>query len=95
MVLSFLIPIVIKYHYRYAKRINEIFNEVLFIQFFGSVLQLCTNVYFLGEHITESESMAYIVYAICMFVQIYVYCWSGNEVMLKVRLFCVCVFHLY
>ncbi|KAF3054600.1 Odorant receptor 028 [Nylanderia fulva] len=69
--------------YKYAKTVNAIFNQVLFVQFFGSILVLCTSVYYLSAHITESESATLIVYTICMFVQVFVYCWSGNEVILK------------
>ncbi|KAG5321699.1 OR46A protein, partial [Acromyrmex heyeri] len=70
--------------YKYAKTVNVIFNQVLFVQFFGSILILCTCIYYLSTHITElSEIGTLLVYIICMFVQIYVYCWSGNEVMLK------------
>ncbi|XP_071562578.1 odorant receptor 46a-like [Temnothorax nylanderi] len=69
--------------YKYAKTVNVIFNQVLFVQFFGSILILCTSVYYLSTHSTLSETATLIVYTICMFVQIYVYCWSGNEVILK------------
>ncbi|XP_018301510.1 uncharacterized protein [Mycetomoellerius zeteki] len=70
--------------YKYAKTVNVIFNQVLFIQFFGSILILCTCIYYLSTHITELSGIAtLLVYIICMFVQIYIYCWSGNEVMLK------------
>ncbi|XP_011633611.1 odorant receptor 22c-like [Pogonomyrmex barbatus] len=69
--------------YKYAKTVNVIFNQVLFVQFFGSILVLCTSVYYLSTHSTLSETATLIVYTICMFVQIYVYCWSGNEVILK------------
>lgn len=71
--------------YRYAKRVNSVFNEILFVQFFGSILVLCTSVYYISMHIRESEIMGILVYTSCMFVQIFIYCWSGNEVMLKVR----------
>ncbi|XP_072762545.1 uncharacterized protein [Anoplolepis gracilipes] len=69
--------------YKYAKKVNVVFNQVLFVQFFGSILVLCTSVYYLSAHITESESATLIIYTICMFAQIFVYCWSGNEVILK------------
>ncbi|XP_036149725.1 uncharacterized protein LOC105830620 [Monomorium pharaonis] len=69
--------------YKYARTVNAIFNQVLFVQFFGSVLVLCTSVYYLSTHSTLSETATLIIYTICMFVQIYVYCWSGNEVILK------------
>nr|XP_012223384.1 PREDICTED: LOW QUALITY PROTEIN: odorant receptor 46a, isoform A-like [Linepithema humile] len=69
--------------YKFAKTVNVIFNQALFVQFFGSIIVLCTSVYYLASHITETESVTLVVYTICMFVQIYVYCWSGNEVILK------------
>ncbi|XP_011633607.2 uncharacterized protein LOC105424845, partial [Pogonomyrmex barbatus] len=69
--------------YKYAKTLNIIFNQVLFIQFFSSILILCTSVFYMSTHISESGTMTLLIYTICMFVQIYVYCWSGNEVMLK------------
>ncbi|XP_011869115.1 PREDICTED: odorant receptor 46a, isoform A-like [Vollenhovia emeryi] len=69
--------------YKYARTVNVIFNQVLFVQFFGSILVLCTSVHYLSAHSSFSETATLIVYTICMFVQIYVYCWSGNEVILK------------
>ncbi|XP_025266801.1 odorant receptor 46a-like isoform X1 [Camponotus floridanus] len=69
--------------YRFAKTINMIFNQVFFIQFFGSILILCTSVYYVSTHMMESESATLIIYTFCMFVQIYLFCWSGNEVILK------------
>ncbi|KAG5318906.1 OR45A protein, partial [Pseudoatta argentina] len=69
---------------RYAKAVNVTFNQVLFVQFFSSTLVLCTSVYYLSMHIKElSAAASLLVYTVCMFVQIFVYCWSGNEVMLK------------
>ncbi|XP_014482554.1 PREDICTED: odorant receptor Or2-like [Dinoponera quadriceps] len=69
--------------YKYAKTLNNIFNQVLFFQFFGSILVLCTSVYYMSTHITGSEAATLPAYTICMIVQIFVYCWSGNEVILK------------
>ncbi|XP_011705251.1 PREDICTED: uncharacterized protein LOC105460496, partial [Wasmannia auropunctata] len=68
--------------YKYAKTVNVIFNQVLFVQFFSSVLILCTTVLYMLTHISN-ESSTLVAYTICMFVQIYIYCWSGNQVMLK------------
>ncbi|KAL0112594.1 hypothetical protein PUN28_012115 [Cardiocondyla obscurior] len=77
----------INYHlsiYKYAKTVNIVFNEVLFFQFFGSILVLCTSVYYLSMHIKELSAIVFLLmYTICMFAQIFVYCWSGNEVILK------------
>ncbi|XP_032667638.1 odorant receptor 46a-like [Odontomachus brunneus] len=69
--------------YQYAKMVNSVFNQVLFVQFFVSILVLCTSVYYLSSHIQESEAATIIIYTVCMFLQIYIYCWSGNEVILK------------
>ncbi|KAL0112563.1 hypothetical protein PUN28_012110 [Cardiocondyla obscurior] len=69
--------------YKYAKTVNVIFNQVLFVQFFGSILILCTNVFYMSAHINESQTATLLMYTICMFVQIYIYSWSGNEVILK------------
>ncbi|XP_011706916.1 PREDICTED: putative odorant receptor 71a [Wasmannia auropunctata] len=80
--------------YKYAETVNVIFNEVLFMQFFGSILILCTSVFYMSAHISESGTAPLLVYTICMFVQIYVYCWSGNEVMLKSMSIGDAVYHL-
>ncbi|KAL6431328.1 hypothetical protein ACFW04_007173 [Cataglyphis niger] len=80
--------------YKYAKTVNIIFNQVLFVQFFGSILVICTTTYYLSEHITEFESATLIVYTFCMFVQIYIYCWSGNEVILKSQNIGDAVYHV-
>lgn len=65
--------------------VNVIFNQVLFVQFFGSILVLCTSVYYLSMHIKELSATALLlVYTICIFLQVFVYCWSENEVLIKV-----------
>nr|XP_012223385.1 PREDICTED: odorant receptor Or2-like [Linepithema humile] len=68
--------------YKYAKMVNIIFNQVFFVQFFSSILVLCTSIYYLAEHITETRAATLLLYTIGMIVQIYLYCWCGNEVML-------------
>ncbi|KAH0953415.1 OrE7 [Eciton burchellii] len=67
----------------YAKTLNIVFNPIFFVQFFSSIIVICTSVYYLSRHVTDSGSATFIVYTICMFVQIYIYCWSGNEVIIK------------
>ncbi|KAG5314776.1 OR4 protein, partial [Acromyrmex insinuator] len=64
---------------RFAEMVNEIFSEVLFVQFFASILILCSSVYYLSSHLVTDLS----IFTFCMFVQIFVYCWAGNEVILK------------
>ncbi|XP_018406209.1 PREDICTED: odorant receptor 46a-like [Cyphomyrmex costatus] len=88
----------IRYHlsiYQYAKAVNIIFNQVLFVQFFSSILVLCTSVYYLSTHIRElSAAASFLAYTICMFVQIFFYCWSGNEVMLKSMSIADAIYHM-
>ncbi|EZA59460.1 ObirOr5-E22 [Ooceraea biroi] len=67
---------------RIAKMINDVFSEVIFVQFFASILVLCSSLYHLSSHAIVDVAPL-IVYAFCMFVQIFVYCWAGNEVILK------------
>ncbi|XP_032667809.1 odorant receptor 4-like [Odontomachus brunneus] len=69
--------------YNFAKTVNFVYNQVLFIQFSVSILVLCTSLYYISTHFTETESATMLVYVFCMFVQIFLYCWSGNEVILK------------
>ncbi|CAL1679058.1 unnamed protein product [Lasius platythorax] len=76
----------IRYHLciiRFAEMVNEVFNQVVFVQFFASILILCSSVYYLSSHITVEDFVKLVIYTFCMFVQIYVYCWAGNEVILK------------
>lgn len=80
--------------YKYAKTVNRIFSQVLFCQFCGSILVLCTSVYYMSTHITGSEVATLSAYTICMFVQIFVYCWSGNEVILKSNSIGNAIYHM-
>ncbi|XP_025266863.1 odorant receptor Or1-like [Camponotus floridanus] len=68
---------------RLAKIINKVFSQVIFVQFFASILVLCTSLYHLSSHMTITDIISLIIYVLCMFVQIFVYCWAGNEVILK------------
>ncbi|XP_011869942.1 PREDICTED: putative odorant receptor 85d isoform X1 [Vollenhovia emeryi] len=68
---------------RFAEMANEIFSQVLFVQFFASILILCASVYYLSSPITVADFVTLIIFTFCMFVQIFIYCWAGNEVMLK------------
>ncbi|XP_032676599.1 odorant receptor 22c-like [Odontomachus brunneus] len=63
--------------------VNEIFSQVFFVQFLGSILILCSTVYYLSSHITIADFANLAVYTCCMFIQIFIYCWAGNEVILK------------
>ncbi|XP_071639477.1 odorant receptor 46a-like isoform X1 [Temnothorax longispinosus] len=78
---------IVRHHliiYKYAKTVNIIYNQVIFFQFFESIVVLCTCIYYLTMYINELFALAnFLGYTIVMFVQIFVYCWSANEVILK------------
>lgn len=58
---------------------------VIFVQFTISTLTICVNLYILmGTQITFERIMQLAIYSSCMLTQIYIFCWYGNEVKLKV-----------
>ncbi|XP_039302412.1 odorant receptor 46a isoform X3 [Solenopsis invicta] len=71
------------YIIRFAKMVNKVFSQIVFIQFFVSILVLCTSVYYLSSHKTVTDFIKLGIYTSCMFVQIFMYCWAGNEIILK------------
>ncbi|XP_028049513.1 odorant receptor 13a [Monomorium pharaonis] len=68
---------------RLAERINNVYRYVIFIQFFVSILVLCLIVYYLSSHVTVVDIATWIGFVFSMFVQIFVYCWAGNEIILQ------------
>ncbi|XP_066595051.1 odorant receptor 10-like [Prorops nasuta] len=77
----------VDYHiviFEYAEDLNSVFSPVLFVQFSGSVIILCCSIFQISALKPASmEFLGLLVYTICMLAQIFLYCWSGNEVMLK------------
>nr|XP_034178577.1 odorant receptor 94b-like [Osmia lignaria] len=64
--------------------INEEFKMIIFVQFTVSTLVVCFTLYILV--ITKEVNATFvkiIVYACSMLVQIFFFCWYGNEVKLK------------
>lgn len=72
--------------------VNETFSQVLFIQFLANILTLCSTVYYLSFYMTVADFASSAVYTFCMFVQIFIYYWAGNEIMIKVA---VVIFRLW
>lgn len=61
---------------------------MIFVQFTVSTLTICVNLYILmGTQITFERIMQLAIYSSCMLTQIYIFCWYGNEVKLKVYFF--------
>ncbi|XP_011695162.1 PREDICTED: odorant receptor 4-like [Wasmannia auropunctata] len=72
------------YIYRFAERINTVFTLMIFVQFTTSSTVLCLSMYkMLMKNLLSLEFAWSFSYFGCMLMQIYLYCWFGNEVTLK------------
>ncbi|XP_032671802.1 odorant receptor 94a-like [Odontomachus brunneus] len=73
-----------RYVYRLAERINAVFALMIFVQFTVSSTVLCLSIYKMSKKSLLSFEFAWsLSYLGCMLMQIYLYCWFGNEVTLK------------
>ncbi|XP_012059783.1 PREDICTED: uncharacterized protein LOC105622991 [Atta cephalotes] len=71
---------------RFAERINTVFTLMIFVQFSISSTVLCLSIYKMLTKNLLSLDFAYnLSYLGCMLMQIYLYCWFGNEVTLKIN----------
>jgi len=73
--------------YRYAIILNNKFRMTIAMQFVVSTLVVCSNLYQMTKSTTLNASyLPLLLYMSCMLTQIFIYCWYGNEVKLKVRI---------
>ncbi|XP_024867834.1 putative odorant receptor 71a [Temnothorax curvispinosus] len=73
-----------RFVYRFAERINAVFTIMIFVQFTISSTVLCLSIYkMLTKNLLSLEFAWSSSYLGCMLMQIYLYCWFGNEVTLK------------
>ncbi|XP_071562585.1 odorant receptor 46a-like isoform X2 [Temnothorax nylanderi] len=80
---------------RLIETINDVYRQVIFIQFFTSILVLCSVVYDLSFNLTLTNlATMFIFRAFSLFLQIFFYCWAGNEVMLKSTGLSEVVYHM-
>lgn len=72
--------------------IKYVFAKMVFVQYSFSTITLCSSVYAIARMPAFSpEFMACIVYIICMFIQIFNLCISGNRVTFEVRIFAISI----
>ncbi|KAL6417470.1 hypothetical protein ACFW04_010278 [Cataglyphis niger] len=73
------------YIYKFARTINATFTVIMFIQFSLISLVLCMSIYKLSTMTSLfTLDFAYMFSYLCsMLMQIFLYCWYGNEVTLK------------
>ncbi|XP_076644364.1 uncharacterized protein LOC143354257 [Halictus rubicundus] len=69
--------------YRFATKVNEDFQVVLCVQFMASMTIICFTLYRITQTDLGSRLVETVMYAFCMLMQIFYYCWYGNEVRLK------------
>lgn len=71
---------------RFGDKLNDIFSVVFGVQFVGSIINICTLVYSLTTRKELNDKFfAHALLLQSLLFQIYIYCYAGNEVMLKVR----------
>ncbi|XP_076179886.1 odorant receptor Or1-like [Ptiloglossa arizonensis] len=69
--------------YEFATMVNDEFKMIVFIQFLTSTSTVCFDLYRLTQKNKSSEIVEILFYASCTLMQIFYYCWYGNEVKLK------------
>ncbi|XP_015180565.1 PREDICTED: uncharacterized protein LOC107068558 [Polistes dominula] len=72
------------YIYSFATKVNSVFTTMIMLQFSISSIVLCLTVYRMSKaEIASIEFIWGVSYLGSMFMQIFLYCWFGNEVILK------------
>lgn len=84
------------FYRRYAFRLNNKFRMTIAMQFIVSTLVVCSNLYQMTKSSTVNASyLPLLLYMSCMLTQIFIYCWYGNKVKLKVRVIIVLYNHCF
>ncbi|XP_076241167.1 uncharacterized protein LOC143183504 [Calliopsis andreniformis] len=68
---------------RFAKMVNEEFKIIMLLQFLTSTSTICLDLYHVTETNVDEKLLDIVFYASCTLMQIFYYCWYGNEVKLK------------
>lgn len=72
--------------YRYAFMVQEKFKKIIGIQLLSSTLVVCFILYKLANtSLISTKFLEFVLYLACMMTQIFVYCWYGNQLKLKVN----------
>lgn len=73
---------------RFTYATNERLAKLIAFQFITTTLVMCSNLYQLTRTTLNTNSIGLFAYSCCVLVQIFIYCWFGNEVKLMV---CICI----
>nr|KAF7404149.1 hypothetical protein H0235_014843 [Vespula pensylvanica] len=83
-----ILKLCIRHHeciYRFAATVNKTFKFAIFVQFFASTLTVCFTLYQLTKvSANTSEFIKMMFFMSSMLTQVYLYCWYGHLVTLKV-----------
>lgn len=63
------------------------FAKIIALQFAVSMLVVCSNMYRIAMAKNYMSYVPLMFYTIAILAQIFIYCWFGNEVKLKVHIF--------
>ncbi|XP_077264586.1 odorant receptor 46a-like isoform X2 [Temnothorax americanus] len=72
--------------FEFAQLVNINFTKIIGFQFTASVMITCTNLYQLTKSTFNADHFSLITFTGAMLTQIFIYCWFGNKVKLKVYL---------
>ena len=68
------------YVFRMAENINNIFSPAVLLQYSLSSVVICVSVYRLSTLRLGWEFVAFFSYMVCMLVQIFIYCFRGDQI---------------
>ncbi|XP_043597639.1 odorant receptor 46a-like [Bombus pyrosoma] len=69
--------------YKFASMVNDNFKMIMSMQFLISTGAVCFNLYRLSVMEFGPKFMETATYTLCLLMQVFYYCWYGNEVKLK------------
>ncbi|XP_018403370.1 PREDICTED: uncharacterized protein LOC108780233 [Cyphomyrmex costatus] len=69
--------------FEYAYTVNNMFAKIIAIQFTVSMLVVCSNLFRIAVVTDLVSFIPLVMYTSAILVQIFMYCWFGNEVKLK------------
>ncbi|XP_029665581.1 odorant receptor 94b-like [Formica exsecta] len=69
--------------FRLAFLVNAKFRIIITIQFLMSMFEICFNLYQITLSKLDGRCIRLVLFMSCMLVEVFVYCWYGNEVKLK------------
>ncbi|XP_036140057.1 odorant receptor 4 isoform X2 [Monomorium pharaonis] len=72
------------YIFRFAVIVNAKFKWTIAIQFIMSTMMICFSLYHLSKTTSKFKYIETTLYMSCMLTQIFLYCWYGNEVRVKI-----------